>query len=361
MIEAIRQALSAAGYLAIFLMPALLVLGAEAGVPWLAFGVVVTVFPLMRVIFGALPAQPPRWSEQLATGLDALPLCFPPVYGVCVLWALYRVATSGATAWGWLGFGLSLWMTSLFATCVAHELLHRRSPWQSKTGHALAGVLGYPVLGAEHLAHHARPGDSARAEVPRFDESVWHFSARRLRRIAVEFLGPRAAVWAGQGGQLSPRLRIALVSTLIGAAAFGVIGGVPGLALFVAVSAGVAFGIQLITYLQHWALDTDALGERVAFGRGWEEDCRFQAWITLNISVHDGHHLQARLPYYRLALAADSPRLPASYVLLMFLSLVPRAWFAVMRPALAHWLRSPTTPLSAGRSLTCFGIMAPRS
>ena len=48
-------------------------------------------------------------------------------------------------------------------------------------------MCGHPLLGAEHLAHHARPGDAHRAEVPRRHVSVWGFGVRRLARIACEF------------------------------------------------------------------------------------------------------------------------------------------------------------------------------
>lgn len=32
-----------------------------------------------------------------------------------------------------------------------------------------------------------------------------------------------------------------------------------------------------MTYIQHWALGDDSNSERIAYGRGWEYDCRFQA------------------------------------------------------------------------------------
>lgn len=62
------------------------------------------------------------------------------------------------------------------------------------------------------------------------------------------------------------------------------------------------------------------------------------------------------MPYYRLDLSPDSPRLPAGYVLLMFASLVTPLWLAMMRPALERWLLEPASPLSAGRRITCFGL-----
>ena len=351
------QWLHASGFGAIFLMPALLLAGAAIGRPELAFGVAVLVFPLARLVLGAVPGETPEWREGVATCLDRLPVLYVPVLVASVCISAPLVLREPGSAGTVIGYGLSLWMTMLFATCVSHELFHRRDRPQATLGHVLAGFCGYPLLAAEHLAHHARPGDSGRAECPRLDESVWGFAGRRLRRIVTEFLGPRAPVWSLSATQLGiVRLRLALVTTLATALAIVVLAGWRGLLVYAAVAAGVAFGVQLITYIQHWALGADHLSERVAYGRGWEEDCRFQAWITLNISLHDGHHRDSRLPYYRLGMTHDSPRLPASYVLLMFASLVPPLWFGIMKPALAHWVRSPTLPLSAGRRLTCFGL-----
>jgi hypothetical protein len=48
--------------------------------------------------------------------------------------------------------------------------------------------------GDEGAAGEFRPGDTARAEFPRMDESVWSFAGRRLRRILIESLGLRALV-----------------------------------------------------------------------------------------------------------------------------------------------------------------------
>jgi hypothetical protein len=354
-----RQWFSAVGYLSIFLMPTLFLIGAMADKQWLAFGVVVLVFPLARVAFGALPAAgTPEWNETVATVLDRLPLAYTATLPVCVLAGL-TLADKPLDGDGvaLLGFGLSLWMTLLFGTCVAHELIHRRDKLQAMLGHALAGICGYPALGMEHLAHHARPGDTRLAEYPLKDESVWQFSSRRMWRVGSEHFGPAAPIWSLRAQMPNlVRTRIALLATALTWASFGAIGGWPGAGLYLVMMIGVAFGIQLITYIQHWGLGDDSIPDRIGHGRGWEEDCRFQAWVTLSISLHDEHHRDSRRPYYRLDLAPDSPRLPAGYVLLMFASLIPWVWRRVMAPAHQHWLATPGSPLSSGRRLTCFGL-----
>jgi hypothetical protein len=182
-----KQWMAAAGYLSIFLMPALFLAGAITQEPWLAFGAVILVFPLARLVFGGLPAAgAPEWREQIATFLHYLPLVFACVLPVCVLIGLALTGqaqrTDGSAT---IGLGLSLWMTLLFGTCVAHELIHRRAKWHALLGSMLAGFCGYPALGFEHLAHHARPGDTHLAEYPLRDESVWKFAGRRTKRVGI--------------------------------------------------------------------------------------------------------------------------------------------------------------------------------
>lgn len=353
------QWLGAAGYLSIFVMPALFLVGAVIGRPWLAFGAVVLAFPLARVVFGALPtAAAPQWSESVATFLDRLPLAYVPTLVVCVLVGVAVAATrldgNGADL---VGLGLSLWMTLLFGTCVAHELIHRRDKRQAMLGHVLAGFCAYPALGVEHLAHHARPGNTRLAEYPLKTESVWQFAWRRMRTIGEDLFGPGTPTWDRHAQMPNlVRMRVATVVTALTWTSFGVIAGWTGAVLFLSMMIAVAFGIQLITFIQHWGLGDDSIPERIAYGRGWEEDCRFQAWVTLNISLHDRHHQDSRRPYYRLELSPDSPRLPAGYVVLMFASLIPQVWRHVMEPAFVRWLRAPESPFSAGRRLTCFGL-----
>ena len=236
------QWLQASGYLFIFLMPALFLVGAVQQRTWLAFGVVVMVFPLARLVFGAMPPRGvPEWQEGVATALDKLPLIYGPVLAITVLAGLHAMATQvGTDAMDWLGFGLSLWMTFLFATCVAHELFHRRSKAEARVGHLLAGFVGYPLLGIEHIAHHSRPGDSDRAEVPLMAESMWAFAGRRLRRVGIEFLGRQSPLFhLGNRWPGASQARAAALVTLATSLAFLAFGGWAALLVYLGMMVGV--------------------------------------------------------------------------------------------------------------------------
>jgi alkane 1-monooxygenase len=324
---------------------------------------VMFVLPVARPLVGKLaPGTTPLWNEQIATVLQRLPLVYSVVLTATIAAVLNYVASSPTLDFAHaLGLGLSLWMVMLFATCVAHELIHRRGALDSMVGHYVAGVAGYPLLGHEHLRHHARPGDTASAEWPSVDESVWHFAVRRAFAIVRSAYSPGSAFWnVRAGGRNMFGLRLATATSLITCGLFGYAGGWSGVAMYVGVILAVTFGMQLFTYIQHWGLGDDTLGERASRDYGWEDDCRLQSWMTLGISLHHAHHQSGHLPYYRVPLTPDSPRLPAGYVVLMVLCLIPHLWRKLMLPALEHWQRNPNDPRSPGRALSCFALYAER-
>ena len=358
----LRQVGLAAGYLSIFLMPAFLALGVWSHHPYLAFGMAMLVFPLARSVFGGYKsAEPILWDEHIATVLERLPV----LYGAALLASTIVVISflaSGRvdTPWSALGVGLSLWMTMLFATCPAHELVHRRNPLEANIGWLTAGLTGYPALGLEHLIHHGRYGDTRNAEWPRVDESVWRFAGRRMRRVLVEACMLLAQV-NRPGSVAGRRMTWAVIVTLVTWTAFALAGGVAGFLIYLGAAVGVTFGVQVITYLQHWGLGDDSLVDAARRQFAWEDDCLFQAWVTLHISFHQSHHDSSRLPYYRVGLAPDSPRQPAGYVLLMVLCMFPRLWHRLMRPVLDEWKRQPDRARSPGRRLTCFALYSGRA
>jgi alkane 1-monooxygenase len=355
----LKQLSLAAGYLTMFLVPALLVLGTVFDVPSFAFGMVMFVLPLARPLMGKLsPLGTTLWSERLATVLERLPYVYALVLTIALGFVLEHVDSGPVLDMGeLLGLGLSLWMTMLFATCVAHELIHRKAIEDAMVGHYIAGLTGYPLLAHEHLRHHARSGDTVAAEWPRVGESVWHFSARRTIAIVSSAYSPRSAFWnfRARGRQVAG-LRMATAVSLTTCGLFAFAAGWRGAALYLGVVAAVAFGMQLFTYIQHWGLGDDRLGVDASCGFGWEDDCRLQSWMTLGISLHHAHHQSGQLSYYRVALTPDSPRLPAGYVVLMVLCLFPGVWRRLMMPALEHWQRNPNDPRSPGRDLTCFSL-----
>lgn len=348
----------AVGYLAIFLVPALVILGITVGMPSLAFATVMLVFPLARYVFGSVGAgESAPWHEAVASFLHHLPFLYAAGLVATIAYVLRSLSLDAAagSAPHAIGLGLSLWIMMVLSTCVAHELIHRRLSAAAMVGHFIAGLAGYPVLGREHLAHHARPGDAEAAEWPRVDESMWRFALRRLRRVVGDAYGQGSAFWNPAGHDRSlDGLRLGTASSIAVCGLFAWAGGATALAVYLGAALGVMFSTQLITYIQHWGLGNDRQDYRSRHPYAWEDDCRFQAWVTLCISLHQAHHERSQRPYYLIAPRPNSPRLPASYVIMMVLCLFPRLWFKVMLPVLEDWEENTAHSAAVGRRPICF-------
>lgn len=349
----IGQCLAASGYLSTFIAPALLVLGIEVDKPLLAFGAVLVLYPLARAVFGEIGESPASWLEATSTFLHQLPRVYVACLPVALFWLPVRhrgVAVDDAQFL--LSAGVSLWITLVLSTCVAHELIHRRSDADARLGRWLAAMAGYPLLAFEHLAHHLRAGDVARAEAAATEESVWAYAARRqciVLRAAIDLVLGRAG---------SERARRALIEscavTMLCVAAYVAGLGWRGGVLYVGTALAVAFGFHAITYLQHWGLSVEQVHGATPQPLAWEDSCRFQAWVTLNVSCHQAHHRDARRPFYLLVPERGSPRQPAGYLILLLLSLAPPLWRRLMVPVLDAWRQDPTQLPTQGRRLTCF-------
>jgi len=342
------------GFGLILLAPLLLACSAWHDAPWALVGLVMLGFPLARWIFGAVrPGAAPPWSVGQVRLLEGWPLVYSallPMTLAVLLWRLQHSDDHALQSAGWL---LSLWLVLIFGTCVAHALLHDSRYERRILGHALAGLCGYPFLGVEHARHHRISGSTEAAEAARTDESLWGYAWRRQTHVLRLALGRQGAVWT------SPRLRgpmlTALTATWLAAAAFTIFGGVQGLAVYALACVLVAFGVQAVTYLQHWGLGDDAFSQ-VARDLAWEDDCRFQAWVTLNLSLHQSHHHESARPYYRIGLQRQAPRPPAGYLVLLAAALVPAVWRSLMLPAVRQWQRQPHRQPSAGHRLVCWNL-----
>jgi len=356
--RAVSSFAPATGYLSILIAPGLLVAATMLDKPLLVFGAVLTIFPLARVIFGAYPASVvPDWTESARLSMDRFPHAYAVGLTLAIITLLLHWAESPPSLGDIVAWALSLWAVLVFATCVSHDLIHRRSATDRMLGHVIAGLSLYPVLGFEHLRHHRLPGNTAMAEWPRRDESAWRFACRRLRRVLKDTVGRDGLAWSCNAHSPSvPGLRLGLGVTAVTCTSFAVVAGWSGAAIIALAMLLVAFSVQIVTYIQHWGLGDDRLPDARARELAWEDDCRFQAWVTLNLSLHQGHHRHPARAYYLATLTPGAPRLPAGYVLLLLAALWPRLWRRLMLPALAYWMSQPTAAPSAGRSLTCIGV-----
>jgi len=343
----------ASGYLFVFAPPLLLAIGAGLQMPWLAFVGLIVVAPFLRVVFGDAPDQQPQWSEPVALALEALPIAAAVSYFAAVALLMWTLASSDSPLGGLLWHGLSLWASMVFASCVAHELLHRRAQRSRLVGRLLSGLQGYPLLEHEHRAHHAWSGSSRVPEWPRADESVWAFTARRWKHAAAGAWEGDAVAAMRKGHRLAGGLAVSVAAWVATVGGFWFVAGFGSAVMYCVVTLVVAWSMHAITYVQHWGLGEDSIDDAESGDYGWEDRCQLQAWLTLSISFHQAHHHGNNVPYYRQTPEGGSPRQPGGYVVLLLASMVPAVWQRLMRPALEQWRSNPDSQPTPGRRLVC--------
>ncbi|NML17022.1 fatty acid desaturase [Azohydromonas caseinilytica] len=342
------------GYLLILLPPVLMACSTVQGLLVLPFVCLIFVAPLLRLVLGDAPPKQPEWSEPAAMLLELLPMTAAVVFLLSVGYSAWAIGQQELAAGEWVQYGLSLWAVAIFSSCYAHELLHRpRAPVSKALGRLVSGAMGYPLLEHEHREHHIQSGDVVETDWARVDESLWSYTARRMKRVAFDAWEGDQQAAALKGHRLAGGLPMAVAAMLVTGALFYAVAGLPGLTVYCAVAAGVAWTLQAMTYVQHWGLGPDAVPDAQEGDYAWEDGCRLQAWLSLCISYHQAHHHQAAVPYYRREILPGSPRQPAGYIVLLFASMVPPLWRSLMLPALKAWQREPYRQVSAGRRIFC--------
>jgi len=354
-----EQAMMALAYLFVFLPIVVMVVGHELGFQWGSLILFFVILPVLRTVTGDLDKEPPLWTEFWSKFLAALPLGYSGVFVLFFLWVIVELgAGRPASTLDRVGFVSGLLLTFALASCVAHELVHRKKVWHRRMGHLLTALGGYPFFGYEHIAHHASPRDHEKAHCPRVDESIWSFAFRRS--IAAPF---EAVSWAAaaRARSVNPSVFDSIwFWTAVSASSLvtmTMVGGLYGAATFATLAIALPLLMNMMVYLQHWGLGTDnGVDESPREQFGWEDSCRSQAWLTLNIAMHSQHHQRPGAPYYRIGAGGGGPVAPSGYALMLLIAFFPPLWYRLMMPRLQGWINNPQGQEGAGKRLYCLRI-----
>ena len=332
--------LRAAGHLLALSPMVLLVAGVIFGAPWFVFAFFFGVLPMVRMLLPddlAEPAEIGRISRMQFIFLKSIPLAHALMWALVLPWAMFVVSQLQPAQLAC--FALSFWVVTSLNLTIAHELLHRPVGWQRIAARLLAGSIGYFQMLEEHRSHHVNVGGRDNGDSPEVGESIFTYARKRYVRSF-----QRAQEWERldqvRRGRARWNNRIAWTAlmTIAVMVCFGLVAGWRGVVFYGFVIAGTAFTMQAITYIQHWGL-TDRLSPGLgAVGYSWEDRCVMQAWVTLNHAYHGHHHVHPSLPYFRLGGFANSPRLPASYPVMLLMAMIPPLFRRTMGRRLDAWL-----------------------
>lgn len=201
---------------------------------------------------------------------------------------------------------------------VAHELVHRRNPFEFLMGRLLlVGVL-YEHFSTEHVrGHHPRVGTRADPATARFGESHKMFvrrtiprqfmSAWRLEKVR---LGDPNLKWYDPRMLRHRVLQGVVVETGVLVAYFLIWGWLAAALFFVQARSAVLM-LETVNYIEHWGLGRE--GKKVESIDSWDTANWFTLYTLVGLSRHADHHAQASRPYQKLRYFGETAKMPHGY------------------------------------------------
>jgi alkane 1-monooxygenase len=322
-----------AGYVLCLGIPLLAPIGVWLEAPWLAVLVVFGILPILGFLVGedrSLPIVGLRRSPALVAYLDFLPRIYALVWMGTLAWAAAFAAHTDLSLASFAALTLSVGIGSAVAIPTAHELMHRRSHFDVLLARLMTALCLYGHMVIEHLHHHATVGVVAAGETAPRGISIYHFAPadflQGLRNAwTVETARLRRCGFSWWHNQVLQDYALALALALLFFASFGL----AGFILFVGQAVFAVFVFEVITYVHHYGLVRDE-GEEPGPQHAWAHHCWITNCLTFNNTFHSDHHLRPRIPYYELHAMYGAPRLPANYITMFWVALVPPVWRMLM-------------------------------
>ncbi len=275
-----------------------------------------------------------------------VPVQFVTLFGL--IW--YATHSDHLSSWSKIGlfFGMGV-ISGTIGINYSHELMHQKSRSERWLSDLLLAMVLYSHFRSEHLlVHHRHVGTPRDPVTARYNEGFHRFYPRVLRQCLIsafqterDKLARKDRPWTDRS---NPFWRYWALQTgmLILAA---LIGGWPGLALFL-LQAGVAiWQLELVNYVEHYGLTRKHLGEgkyeHVLPRHSWNASQKASNWLLINLQRHSDHHYKPnrRFPLLQNHAQEDAPQLPYGYPVMTIAAMIPPLWRRVMNPRVRAWRR----------------------
>ncbi len=274
------------------------------------------------------------------------PVQFLTLFGL--IW--YATHSEHLSSWSKIGlfFGMGV-ISGAIGINYSHELMHQKSRSERWLGDLLLAMVLYSHFRSEHLlVHHRHVGTPRDPVTARYNEGFHRFYPRVLLQCLIsafraerDKLARKDRPWTDHS---NPFWRYwALQSGMLALAAL--IGGWPGLALFL-LQAGVAiWQLELVNYVEHYGLTRKHLGEgkyeHVLPRHSWNASQKASNWLLINLQRHSDHHYKPnrRFPLLQNHAQEDAPQLPYGYPVMTVAAMIPPLWRRVMNPRVRAWRR----------------------
>lgn len=278
----------------------------------------------------ALKSAPDPGSSR-ESAYSALLWLYVPFQMAVLLFALHILVTSGLTHWEAYGLALSTgFITGGIGITVAHELIHRRRPWERALGLSLLAMVLLMHFRVEHVfGHHKNVGTPEDPATARRGESLYAYYFRAIP-------GALRHAWALERKKGLGRNRILhyLLIQIGIVIALGWAGGLLAVGFFVFQAWTAWLLLATIDYVEHYGLrrreTSPGRYEPVGGAHSWDSPNPVPNAFLFNLGLHSAHHLEPFKPYQKLRPVFAAPRLPAGYPTMLLFALFPPIWRKLM-------------------------------
>ncbi len=316
---------------------------------WLTPIIAFAVFPVIELFVKGSTENLGEDAEREAQRdrvFDAILYLMVPIQYAIVALTLYVVASTDLALYELVGLTVSTGLCcGTLGINAAHELGHRRRPYEQRMAKALLLTTLYMHFFIEHnRGHHARvatdedPATARRGEwlfayLPRsiFMSWIdaWNLENDRLRKKGVPAFSPQ-----------NEMIRFHVIEALLLLAIF-LAAGPTALGVFVGASIIGILLLETVNYVEHYGLRRRKLDngryERVLPIHSWNANHPIGRVALFELTRHSDHHANARRKYQTLRHFDESPQLPTGYPGMVLLAWFPPLWFAVMHRHIAAW------------------------
>jgi alkane 1-monooxygenase len=305
---------------------------------YIGFGVI----PILELFFTGTPANYTKEEEEKRKNnrlFDLLLYLHVPLQYALLVLFLYRVATVEYSIVELIGITVSFGMCcGVIGINVAHELGHRRNPYEIIMAKMLLATTLYMHFYIEHnRGHHkyvSTPLDPASA---RKGEMLYLFWFRSI-------IGSYINAWKHENTRLKKEgktwlhyenemLRFQVIQAALVAAVYFIFG-LKATILFLAAAFIGYLLLESVNYIEHYGLRRREIKpgvyEKCLPMHSWNSNHDLGRIMLYELTRHSDHHYLASRKYQILRHFDQSPQLPTGYPGAIILAAIPPLWFKIM-------------------------------
>jgi alkane 1-monooxygenase len=335
----------AAPYSVAYFVPLSVIVGWYFG-GWFTFLTPVLVFglvPLLDLVFGynkenATEEEEKELKEKKSFRI--LTWIGMPVTGGLLIWGLYIISTKPLTLVEFIGFTLSMGLSSgIIGINISHELQHRvNNKFEPTLARFMLLSTLYMHWAIEHVTGHHRwvatPEDPATARLGQSYYSFWPQSVFKGFISAWKFENNRIKKQGKNFTLLRNRIFHYIVYELLFVILIYFIFSLTALFFFIIQSLIAISLLEIINYIEHYGLlrkkQENGKYERPKPVHSWNSSKRLTNWYLFNLQRHSDHHYRPGRRYQILRHFEESPQLPTGYAGMVLLALIPPLFKRVM-------------------------------